>query len=98
MPLRQLQGMDASFVALETRTSPMHIGLASSERSGRSAEKLASSPIARLDEHGVLVLPGFLAGDYSTAPLRSLLRDLGYDAVGWKLAATSTSTRRGWKR
>ena len=26
MPLRQLQGMDASFVALETRTSPMHIG------------------------------------------------------------------------
>jgi diacylglycerol O-acyltransferase len=24
--LRQLQGMDASFVALETRTSPMHIG------------------------------------------------------------------------
>ena len=26
MPLRQLQGMDASFVALETRNSPMHIG------------------------------------------------------------------------
>ena len=26
MPLRQLQGMDHSFVALETRTSPMHIG------------------------------------------------------------------------
>ena len=26
MPLRQLQGMDASFVALETKNSPMHIG------------------------------------------------------------------------
>jgi WS/DGAT/MGAT family acyltransferase len=26
MPLRQLQGMDASFVALESPTSPMHIG------------------------------------------------------------------------
>ncbi len=26
MPLRQLQGMDHSFVALETRNSPMHIG------------------------------------------------------------------------
>jgi hypothetical protein len=25
-PLRQLQGMDASFVALETKNSPMHIG------------------------------------------------------------------------
>ncbi len=41
--------------------------------------------LPRGDGHGVLVLPGFLAGDYSTAPLRSLLRDLGYDAVGWKL-------------
>jgi pimeloyl-ACP methyl ester carboxylesterase len=33
----------------------------------------------------VLVLPGFLAGDYSTLPLRRLLRDLCYDARGWKL-------------
>ena len=33
----------------------------------------------------MLVLPGFMASDYSTAPLRSLLCDLGYDAVGWKL-------------
>lgn len=37
------------------------------------------------DGHGVLVLPGFMAGDYSTLPLRNLLRDLGYDAVGWNL-------------
>ena len=37
------------------------------------------------DGHGVLVLPGFMAGDGSTAPLRRLLCDLGYDAVGWKL-------------
>ena len=43
------------------------------------------SMLPKGDGHGVLVLPGFLAGDYSTAPLRSLLRDLGYDAVGWKL-------------
>lgn len=41
--------------------------------------------LPRGDGHGVLVLPGFLAGDYSTLPLRNLLRDLGYDAVGWKL-------------
>lgn len=39
----------------------------------------------RGDGHPVLVFPGFLAGDYSTAPLRRFLRDLCYDARGWKL-------------
>jgi pimeloyl-ACP methyl ester carboxylesterase len=39
----------------------------------------------RGDGHPVLVLPGFLAGDYTTAPLRRFLRDLCYDARGWKL-------------
>jgi pimeloyl-ACP methyl ester carboxylesterase len=39
----------------------------------------------RGDGHPVLVLPGFLAGDYSTRPLRGFLRDLCYDARGWKL-------------
>lgn len=38
----------------------------------------------RGDGHAVLVLPGFLAGDYSTGPLRGFLRDLCYDARGWK--------------
>lgn len=37
------------------------------------------------DGHGVLVLPGFLASDASTAPLRRLLNDLGYDCMGWNL-------------
>lgn len=37
------------------------------------------------DEHPVLVLPGLLAGDFSTAPLRRFLRELCYDARGWKL-------------
>jgi len=37
------------------------------------------------DGHGVLVLPGFMASDTSTGPLRSLLSDLGYEAVGWNL-------------
>ena len=39
----------------------------------------------RGDGHPVLVLPGLLAGDFSTAPLRRFLRELGYDARGWKL-------------
>ena len=43
------------------------------------------SALPRGDGHGVLVLPGFMASDYSTRPLRRLLSDLGYDAIGWKL-------------
>ena len=60
---------------------------------GRAMGELASfyalrpllSGLPRGDGHGVLVLPGFMASDYSTRPLRSLLADLGYDAVGWNL-------------
>ena len=37
------------------------------------------------DGHGVLVLPGFMASDVSTRPLRRLLCDLGYDCAGWNL-------------
>ena len=37
------------------------------------------------DGHPVLVLPGFLASDTSTYPMRNLLIELGYDAVGWDL-------------
>lgn len=39
----------------------------------------------RGDGHPVLVLPGFLAGDISTLPLRSFLRRRGYAVEGWKL-------------
>ena len=60
---------------------------------GRAFGELASfyalrplmSGLPRGDGHGVLVLPGFMASDYSTRPLRRLLSDLGYDATGWKL-------------
>ncbi len=37
----------------------------------------------RGDGHAVLVIPGFLAGDRSTVPLRRCLRLLGYSAHGW---------------
>jgi pimeloyl-ACP methyl ester carboxylesterase len=43
------------------------------------------SRASRGDGHPVLVLPGLLAGDFSTAPLRRFLRELCYDARGWKL-------------
>lgn len=58
---------------------------------GRAAYELAVYASARRrlralprgDGHAVLVLPGLLAGDFSTAPLRRLLRDLGYRVQGW---------------
>lgn len=39
----------------------------------------------RGDGHPVLVLPGMLANDSSTAPLRAALEVLSYDARGWGL-------------
>jgi pimeloyl-ACP methyl ester carboxylesterase len=35
------------------------------------------------DGHAVQVLPGFMASNTSTAPMRRLLKELGYDAHGW---------------
>lgn len=37
------------------------------------------------DGHPVLVLPGFMAGDASTRPMRGLLDSLGYESHGWGL-------------
>lgn len=45
----------------------------------------ALSFLPRGDGHGVLVLPGFMAGDGSTGPMRRLLAQLGYDVTGWNL-------------
>ena len=60
---------------------------------GRAVFELASfyalrgllSRLPKGDGHPVLVLPGFMASDTSTAPMRKLLKDLGYDAHGWGL-------------
>ncbi|MEM9310953.1 MAG: alpha/beta fold hydrolase [Pseudomonadota bacterium] len=35
------------------------------------------------DGHAVMTLPGFMATNSSTIPMRGLLRSLGYDAHGW---------------
>lgn len=37
------------------------------------------------DGHPVLVLPGFMASDRSTIPMRQLLTNLGYNTFGWKM-------------
>jgi pimeloyl-ACP methyl ester carboxylesterase len=59
----------------------------------RSLAELVTLPLAapwltfapRGDGHGVLVLPGLLASDSSTALLRRFLRLLGYQVRGWQL-------------
>jgi pimeloyl-ACP methyl ester carboxylesterase len=51
----------------------------------------------RGDGHPVVVLPGFLAGDDSTAILRGYLNALGYDARGWGLGP-NLWPRRGIER
>lgn len=48
-----------------------------------AAPWLATAP--RGDGHGVLVLPGLLASDTSTVPLRGYLGWLGYQVRGWDL-------------
>lgn len=81
----------AARAALEIEARPPHRLLALAE--GRAVLELAAfyatrpllSGLPRGDGHPVLVLPGFLASDSSTAPMRRLLKDLGYDAYGWKL-------------
>lgn len=46
-----------------------------------AAPLLLSAP--RGDGHPILVLPGFLASDVSTEPLRRYLQRLGYDPYAW---------------
>jgi pimeloyl-ACP methyl ester carboxylesterase len=70
---------------------PPPLGLFALEQ-GRALTELARvverralrSRAPRGDGHPVLVLPGLMAGDFSTAPLRRFLRELCYDARGWK--------------
>ncbi len=56
---------------------------------GELATTLLLRPLLRRlergDGHSVLLLPGFLASDFSTRPLRRFLRDLGYSAHRWAL-------------
>ena len=48
----------------------------------------------RGDGHPVLVLPGLLTGDHATVLLRTVLRVLGHNVVGWELGMNRGSTGR----
>ena len=58
-------------------------GLAQFAGLGLAAPWLMTAP--RGDGHGVMVLPGFLASDSSTAVLRWYLDRIGYTVRGWNL-------------
>lgn len=81
----------AARTALEIEARPPHRLLALAE--GRAVIEFAAfyatrhllSLLPKGDGHPVLVLPGFLASDGSTKPMRRLLDDLGYESYGWKL-------------
>jgi len=67
----------------------------------RGAVSLARLPFARTllsdaprgDGRGVLVLPGFLADDASTGPLRRFLRGLDHRVYGWSFGRNRGPTR-----
>ena len=65
---------------------------------GEYAAFVLSAPflgrLPRGDGHPVLVLPGFMASDFSTRPLRRLLGRLGYDVHGWGLERNTGPSRR----
>ena len=81
----------ASRDALEIEARPPHrlLALAEVRAVFELAAFVATRPILGLlpkgDGHPVLVLPGFMASDSSTKPMRRLLDDLGYASYGWDL-------------
>ena len=60
-----------------------------------AAPFLAAAP--RGDGHPVLVLPGFVTTDLSTAVLRRFLKRLGYEAFAWELGRNLGPRAIGWE-
>jgi pimeloyl-ACP methyl ester carboxylesterase len=73
----------------EVRRPPLALTLLESRAIGELCLYAWMYPLLRMcpkgDGHPVLVLPGFLASGRSTAPLRHLLKSVGYQGHRWKL-------------
>lgn len=75
---------------MTTRKPPLLNALVDPVRAGGElATSVGLMPFLRLlpagDGHPVLVLPGFMASDTSTLPLRTFLRSKGYVVSAWEL-------------
>jgi len=84
-------------VAINPRQSPsLLLALAESraivELGSFHALKGLMKRLPKGDGHPVIVLPGFLASDASTSPLRGLLAELDYSVHGWGLGRNLTFT------
>lgn len=55
------------------------------ERVGSIKFRKEFEPQTKGDGHPVLVIPGFLAGELSTKPLREFIDKIGYTSYDWKL-------------
>jgi len=55
------------------------------ERAGSVKFRKEFEPQVKGDGHPVLVVPGFLAGELSTQPLRDFIEKIGYTSYDWKL-------------
>ncbi len=81
--------VDAERFIEETKAKPPHRfwtlteGRAFFELGAFYASRLMLSQLPKGDGHAVMVMPGFMATNNSTAPMRGLLKDLGYNAHGW---------------
>jgi pimeloyl-ACP methyl ester carboxylesterase len=65
------------------RNALMEMGLAPVELWSHYLSRPLVNRLPQGDGHVVIVLPGFLASDLSTKPLRAVLSRLGYSAYGW---------------
>ncbi len=85
----QPTALDARPPALFHRPHPLLFASEAVRATAEFAHFAAALPILRQlprgDGRPVFVLPGFTASDASTEPMRWLLRQLGYNAFGWKL-------------
>lgn len=82
--------LSSSGVRPRVRPPPVLLGVLEQQRAlaelvgyGVSLPVLRRLPAG--DGHPVLVLPGFMADDWSTVALRSVLRSRGYEVHGWAL-------------
>ena len=79
-PSRVLQLREALALPVEAAAFAACLPLVAAARSG--------------DEHPVLFLPGFTAGDVSTVPLRTVVREHGYWVHAWRLGRNIGPTAR----
>lgn len=89
-PSRPLRAPRRPALAKELRTGLEFIRLP------LKGPSLARAP--RGDGSKVLVIPGFATTDVSTRPVRTFLRSIGWDAVGWGLGRNTGDVEAGRDR